>query len=42
MKTQTPKILTSLCAIVIIGSMANLAQAENSKDKETKELQLFS
>lgn len=42
MKTQTPKILTSLYAIVIIGSMANLAQAENSKDKETKELLLFS
>ncbi len=42
MNTQTPKILTSLCAIIIIGSTANFAQAANSKDKETKELQLFS
>lgn len=42
MKTQPHKILTSLCAIIIIGSTANFAQATSSKNKEAKELQLFS
>ena len=38
-----PKILTGLCAIMILaGSALNTAQASESKDKEAKEIQLFS
>ena len=43
MNNRHSKILTSLCAIMIMaGSAVNLAQAAETKDKEAKELQLFS
>ena len=43
MNYRHPKILTSLCAIMILaGNAINLAQAGETKDKEARELQLFS
>ena len=43
MNKQHSNILTALIAIVIItGAFANVAQAGESKEKEAKELQLFS
>lgn len=42
MKTIHLKILTSLCAIMIMtGSAVDLAQAAKTENKESKELQLF-
>jgi uncharacterized membrane protein YkoI len=42
MSKQHNKFLTALFATVIIAGTANLAQASESKEKEAKELQLFS
>jgi uncharacterized membrane protein YkoI len=43
MNKQHNKILTALFTLVIMAStVANIAQAGESKDKEAKELQLFS
>ena len=43
MSKQHNKFLTALCATVIMAGISmNLAQASESKEKEAKELQLFS
>lgn len=36
------KIVTTIFAMMMVGSAVNLAQATETKDKEAKELQLFS
>jgi len=42
MKNQQAKIVSMIFALMMVGSAINLTQANETKDKEVNELQLFS